>query len=235
MAERAHVVALLRLELERQRKLVLRLLGTTIFVGAVFWLLEGHGLPSLLAVALGTGIGSAMIVPFGVSMDRHEGTLEFLTALPTPPAAIAAARFLAAAMFTIPWAILIAAAALPLARALTPAPPVAAAVAGTLLLTWLLLTLLAWALTGLFLRSRPGRYLGYPLAVLILGVGLLPKLLRLPGREDVARWLGWLLAQPWAPAAVAAALLLLAAAVAAVSFRLAVRGVMLYRPDPTAR
>ena len=234
MVERRHVVALLKLELVRQRKFTLRLFGSTLFMGAVFCLLGQHGASSLLAVSLGAGIVMALIVPAGASRDKVEGTLEFLAALPTPPAAIATARLVAVVLTTLPWAVLTAAAT-PFALTMAHAHPVAATAVGALLGAWLLYTLIGWVGTGLFLRYEPRRFLGYPLAVLLLAVVFLPKYVRLQIPAESAARLTWFVAQPWAPAVVALALVLLGGAVLAASLRLAVRGIELYRPDPTAR
>jgi hypothetical protein len=233
--ERRHFRALLKVEVARHRTVVTRLLLTTAALVAVFWVAGKRGPDTMLAVVLGAGLGSALIVPMGVTRDRLEGTLAFLTGLPTRPATIAAARFAVVVFATAPWALLAAFGMLPLARELEHGPPPLAAALGTALLAWIGLTTIGWVLTGVLSRWDLAQMLGVPIIVAVIALLVLPRLLRPLVPADPVAWLTWFLAQAWAPVAIGGGLVGLALLAGAVSFGLAVRGIARYDAGPGAR
>lgn len=232
--ERRQLAALLTVELRRQRRVTARLFVSTAVIAAVFWLAGKRGPDTGFAIALGMGFGAALIVPVGVTKDRLEGTLAFLTGLPTRPSTIAAARFAAVAVTTLPWAVVAAGGLGWVAAAFPGAPPPAWVALGALPLAWAGFTTIGWILTGVFSRWDLAQLLGVPIVVAVIALLLIPRVARPLLPADPAAWFGTFFASPWGPLGVASAVLLVAAAAGAAAFALAVHGIATYRPDPAS-
>jgi hypothetical protein len=232
--ERRQLAALLAVELRRQRRVTARLLLSTAVIAGVFWLAGKRGPDTGFAIALGMGFGAALIVPVGVTKDRLEGTLAFLTGLPTRPSTIAAARFAAVAVTTLPWAVVAAGGLAWVAAAFQEAPPPGWVALGALPLAWVAFTTVGWILTGVFSRWDLAQLLGVPIVVAVIALLVLPRLAGPLLPADPAAWFDTFFASPWGPLAMAGAALLVAAAGGGAAFGLAVHGIGMYRPDPAS-
>lgn len=234
MIPRRHFDALLKVEVARQRRLALRLMGTTLAIAAVFWLAGKRDSTTVLAVALGTGLGAALIVPMGITKDRLDGALEFLAGLPTDAATIASARFATVVIVTLPWALASAAATLLVSRAAGGAPPAAAIALGAFLLTWIGLTTIGWILTGVFCRWDLAQLLGFPVVALLIALLVVGRVLRHVVPPDPQLLLARLVEGPWGPAALFGGIAVLSAGAGVLAYLLAVNGIARYRRDPAA-
>src|ERR1019366_8109956 len=181
------VIPLLLLELRRQRPMVLRMACLTVIVGLVFCV-AGKPTPSdLLATLIGSSIGVVLIVPMGISRDKMEGSLDFLCGLPVESHAIAASRFIAVAVLSIPWAVGVGAVAftVPTIASLNPV--------GVAILTWLAMLLLGASATALLTRFELESLLGAPVIAMVIAVVLVPRAVHalIPGmtKETVLRLL----------------------------------------------
>ncbi|MGD0991603.1 MAG: hypothetical protein ABR998_03960 [Gemmatimonadales bacterium] len=234
MIARRHFAALLKVEVARQRRLALRLIGSTVALAAIFWLAGKRESGMFVAVALGTGFGAALIVPLGVTRDRLDGTLEFLSGLPASAATIAAARFAAVVIVTLPWALASAAATLLVSRAAGGALPPAAVVLGAFPLAWIGLTIIGWMLTGVFCRWDPAQLMGLPVVGFFVVLLVAGHVLRGVLGPNPQPWLTSLLERPWATAVLLGGFLMLGAAAGYLSYLLAVNAIARYRRDPAA-
>lgn len=231
--DQRHFNALLALELKRARPVVTRLAIATPLAVAVFLLLDRGTAENLLAVVLGAGLGVAAVgVPITVMRDKLDGSLEFLVTLPTSATTLAAAKFAAAALAGLPWAL--ATAVVVVVRPPLPlgADPVGAAGA-VMIAAWCGLAALSWSATAVWARFDPKRVGLFPLAAVVLlalGGSVMGRVLKLLGVEDLSVGIARLLAAPWLPLAAAAAGLVLFATIGLVSFLVTRRAFERFRP-----
>ena len=229
-----HFNALLAVELTRARPVVTRLgIATPLALGA-FWLLERATPENLLAVTMGAGLGVALVsVPITVLRDKLDRTLEFFVALPTTAGTLAAAKFAAAALVPLPWAV-----ATAIVFALTPpsgvrlGDPVGTA-AGVLVAAWCALAALSWVVTAAWARFAPTRAGMWPLALIVLMAlvgSFAGRVLRLLGVRDVSAALLRLLEAPWLPLAAALVGAALFAGVGLIAFAITRRALGQYQP-----
>jgi hypothetical protein len=221
------MIPLLRLELRRQRPMVLRMACLTVIVGLVFFVAGKRAPVDLLATLMGSSLGVVFIVPMGISRDKIEGSLDFLCGLPVESRAIAASRFIAVAVLSIPWAAAVGAAAftVPTITSLSPV--------GVAILTWLAMLLLGACGTVLLTRFELESLLGAPVVAMVIAVVLVPRAVHalIPGltQETVLR----LLQRPTAPFVLSAVLLAVVGIVGAVAFAITSRAFASYRPGQT--
>jgi hypothetical protein len=220
---------LLKLELRRQRPMVLKMALLTAFVCGVFYLVGKRAPVELLAAIAGSGLGALLIVPMGISRDKMEGTLDFICGLPVEPREIAASRFAAMALIATPWAVAIGAMAFA-APGEPPMHPVALAV-----LSWLAMLVLGAGGIAMMTLFELETLLGFPFVAMVLVVVLVPRVARafLPGvsREALIE----LVRRPEAPLAISLVLIVVPSVVGAVAFAAAVRGFSAYMADPARR
>ena len=220
---------LLKLELRRERPMVVKMAVLTVIVCCVFFAAGKRAPTDLLAVVLGSGIGAVLIVPMGISRDKMEGTLDFLCGLPVDPRAIAASRLAAMAVLAAPWAVAVGAISLafPMPAQVNPAAVV--------ILAWLAMLLLGACAVAAFASFELESLLGAPLVVLVIAFVFAPRVVRavLPGAsgESALR----LLQQPAAPLIVAVCLLTVVGVVGAAAFGMTTRGFANYKADPSRR
>jgi hypothetical protein len=226
------IVTLLLLELRRQRPMLVRMIGLTVFVAAVFLVAGKRTAADQLALVLGSGLGVVLIVPLGIVRDKMEGTLELLCGLPVAPRAIAASRILAGALLPLPWA----AGAGLLALGLPPAVPLDPFAVGAL--AWCVMLLLSACGTAILARCELERVLGAPFVGVLLLLVLLPRALRWFARLHpgfTPDRLRALLQYPAAPALCALGLAAIIAAWVAVSLEIASSAFATYDRDTTRR
>lgn len=229
-----HFNALLAVELTRARPAVTRLGIATLLALGVFWLLGRATPENLVAVTLGAGLGVAVgAVSFSVLRDRLDRTLEFFVALPTTAGTLVAAKFAAAALVPLPWAVatgVVFALAPPLGVRL--GDPVGMA-AGVLVAAWGALAVLSWVFIAAWARFEPNRAMMLPLALMVLAA-LMDKfagsVLRLFGVRDVSAALLRLLEAPWLPLAAALLAAALFAGVGLIAFAITRRALRHYQP-----
>jgi hypothetical protein len=202
-----HFNALLAVELKRARPVLVRL-GIATPLGLGVFLLLGKGTPqNLLAVVLGAGLGVAVAgVPSGVLRDKLDGTLEFFLRLPATPGTVVAARFAAAALASLPWALATAAVFALVARSYSIAGNPVAAAWGMLAVSWCALSALSWVAMAVWARFEPRRAGMWPLGLIVI-VGVLGsisgRLLRALGVDDLSAVVSAALNAPWLPLAAA--------------------------------
>lgn len=202
-----HFNALLAVELRRARTLLVRL-GVATPVGLGVFFLLGKGTPeNLLAVVLGAGLGVAVAgVPSGVLRDKLDGTLEFFVRLPAAPGTVAGARFAAAALVSLPWAIATGVVFALLARSHAFAGDPVGAGSGMLVASWCGLSALSWVAMAVWARFDPNRVGMWPLGLIVI-VAVLGsasgRLLRALGVDDVSAAVSAVLKAPWLPLAAA--------------------------------
>jgi hypothetical protein len=223
------MIPLLRVELRRQRPMVARMVLLTAVVCAVFFLAGKRTPADFLATLIGSSLGVVLIVPMGISRDKMEGSLDFLCGLPVEPRDLAASRFVAVAVLSMPWAITVGAASFALPPT-TSVNPVSVAI-----LTWLAMMLLGACGTALLTRFELESLLGVPAVMTVIAVVLIPRAVRVlfPGftQEAVLRFLQ----TPAAPFVLALALLLAVGIAGTVAFGVTTRGFANYRPDSARR
>ncbi|MFI5233795.1 MAG: hypothetical protein ACHQSE_14950 [Gemmatimonadales bacterium] len=200
---------LLRLELRRQRPMVVKMAVLTAIVCGVFFAAGKRAPSDLLAVMMGSGLGAVLIVPMGISRDKMEGTLDFLCGLPVDPRAIAASLALPATAHVNPVVVVV--------------------------LTWLAMLLIGACTVAALTCFELESLLGAPLVGLVIAFVLVPRAVRalVPAvtGEAVVRFLQ----QPAAPLLVAACLLAMGTLVGAMAFGMTTRGFANYRTDPARR
>jgi hypothetical protein len=223
------VIPLLLLELTRQRPMLLRMIGLTVFIGGVFFIAGKRTSADQMALVLGSGLGAALIVPIGIARDKMEGTLELLCGLPVEPRVIAASRITAGALLSLPWGAGagLLAVSLPLAFPLSPF--------GVALLAWLVLVLLSACGTAILARFELESVLGAPFVAALLLLVLLPRALRAlyPGLS--ADVILDFLRRPSAPVLLALALLSTFVACGAIALEITSRAFATYSRDTTRR
>lgn len=229
---RKHFDALIALELKRSWK-TLRPVVVAGIVAVVVLVATGKATPSnLLLIAIGGGLAPTIGAAATMLRDKMERTLEFLCVLPTAPSTIAAAKFGAIAVTALPWAlvgafVLVGSDLGGLPFASTELAWLSAAVA-----IWSGYLALAWGLLALWTRFEPEQIGVLPIVILLVlafGADLLMDLL---DPERITAAVEWLSTTPWAPAAIAAAVLIAAAALGAVAFQVTVSALRTYRPRP---
>ena len=223
------MLPLLRLELRRQRSFALRMAIVTVLIILVFYGAGKRAPADILALVIGSSLGTILIVPTGISREKMEGTLDFVCGLPVEPRTIAASRFAAVALIPVPWAVAIGvtSAAVPAIGAVNPVVMAA--------LAWLALTLAAGVGTALLTMYDLESLVGAPLLAFVVAAILVPRLMHalFPGITSAA--VLQLLQRPAAPLAFTLVLLALVAIVGAVAFAITVRGFATYRSGGSAR
>jgi hypothetical protein len=218
--------ALLILELRRHRPMLQRMILLTAAVGIVFYALGKRTPADQLAALIGCSLGVVLIVPLGIARDKMEGTLDFVCGLPVDARDIAASRFIAVAALAFPWALGI--------GALSSAAPSIGLVnpVDVFVFAWFGLFLLGSSATALFSRYEFETLLGTPVVLMILFVAVVPRIARLWLPSLTPESLVRILSEPYAPLAIAAALLAAVALVGSVAFAATARGFAAYRHDP---
>ena len=231
MMNRRHFDALIALELKRSWKAHRPVVAACI-VAVVVLVATGKATSYiLLLIVLGGGFAPTIGTAASMLGEKMGRTLEFLCTLPTEPGTIAAAKFVAMAVTALPWAlggafVLVGSdlGGLPFASTELAWLSAAAAIWGSYLA-------LGWGLLALWTRFEPEQIGIFPIVILMIlafGGDLLLDLLD-PKRITAA--LEWLSTTPWAPAAIAAAVLITAAALGALAFQVTVSGLRTY-PRP---
>lgn len=231
MTERALPVlvrtALRRAAPELRRKLVL------VGVGAVVvGLLDGWRSPFMALLFGGVGGSYLFQVPMDLARDRISGDLHLLTTLPVSAGTVVGAKFLATSVLC-----LIGALHWPVALAVDlPGSWGGFGPAGALAsLPWIWLGTSVASFVGVALLARfeLETVMNGPVPAIVVG-GVV-------GSMVFERWnplslerLRWIVGRPWFEPALVASLLVVALVVSATAFRLAVRGLEEYRPDPDA-
>ena len=220
---------LLKLELRRQRPMVVKMAVLTAIVCGVFYVAGKRAPAELLAAVAGSGLGAVLIVPMGISRDKMEGTLDFLCGLPVEPREIATSRLIAMAVIAVPWAVAIGAVSrqLPETVPFNPAAVVA--------LSWLMMLVLGACGVALMACMELESLLGAPVLALVLIGVLVPRALRALFPVVTRATLIGFAQRPEAPAVLAAALIALVGAVSAVAFVATARGIGNYRADAVRR
>jgi hypothetical protein len=216
---------LLKLELRRQRPMVVKMAALTAVICVVFYLAGKRAPAEILAAVAGSALGAVLIVPMGISRDKMEGTLDFVCGLPVEPRAIAASRFAAMAAIAVPWAVAIGVVSFAL-PAPVPLNPVAAGV-----LSWLMMLVLGACGVALMTCFELESLLGVPVVGLLLVVVLVPRVFRALFPAVTRDTLVTFVQRPVAPVVLAVSLLALVAVVGALAFGAATRGFARYRAD----
>ena len=223
------MMSLLRLELRRQRSMAVRLTGVTILICLVFYAAGKRTAVEMLALVVGSSLGTIMMVPMGIAREKMEGTLDFICGLPVEPRTIAASRFLAVAILPIPWVIAIGvtSVAVPTLGALNPV--------GVAALAWLALLSLGALGTALCTLYDLESLLGVPLLAFVIAVVLVPRVAHalLPGLTP--KVVLHLLQQPRAPIVLTLVLLVGVAIAGTLSFAITARGFAKYRAGISVR
>lgn len=223
------MIPLLKLELRRQRPMVVKMAALTAVVCAVFYLAGKRAPAELLAAVAGSGLGAVLIVPMGISRDKMEGTLEFLCGLPVEPRAIAASRFAVMAVVATPWAVAIGAVSM-MHASLLPLHPLA-----VLALSWLVMLALGACGVALMAVFDLETLLGAPMIAVVLIVVLVPRLVRAALPNLTGEMVLRLAERPAAPAMIAAVAVVALAAIGVLAFGAATRGFAAYRSDSARR
>ncbi len=225
MPDLEHVRSLLKLELRRQRPLLLRMVGMSAMTAAIFFMLGKRSPADQLAILLGTSLGIVALVPAGITRDKMEGTLEFLIGLPVEPRAIVISRFIATALTAIPWAVLAG------FLALTFPPPFQMNPIGVCILAWMLFVLLGICGIAVMTRFELESLVGAPLIAMLIVFGLGPRLVHAVAPGLTAKSLLVLLFQPYAPIVIAFAMIAAIAGVGTLAFVVTERAIATYRRD----
>jgi len=225
MRDRA-VRRLISLEARRARPVVLQTTAMVAVAGVVLGL-AGWLTPARAAwVLFAWSLAAPWSLPMSVMRDRLDGGLEFLQSLPLSSGKLAAARLLAAALFSLPAGV-----AAALAHGLMHPAPVAAGLRGApavLGAATVGVAVLAALATGIALRLEARAFangIGMTFVTVIAGQHLVRRFA--PGLIPAAVAL---VARPWVPRVAALVLPVLAAATAWLAFRLARGGVERFRP-----
>ena len=216
---------LLKLELRRQRGMVLKMTMFSAIICGLFYIAGKRTPAELLGSVTGAALGATLIVPMGISRDKMEGTLDFLCGLPVDAREIAASRFAAMSVISLPWAVAIAGVSLavPMPGALN---PVAVGV-----LSWLAMLLLGSCGVAMMACFELETILGVPTVIMVIVVVAVPRAVRafLPGVTEDA--VVALIRQPSAPLVIALALVAAVGIVGAATFGAATRGFGRYGAD----
>lgn len=225
-------MVVLGVELRRLRPNLRRAAVMTAVAVPIAGVLGGQDLLVFVLLILGLGLG--MQVPVELVRDRIRGDLLLLSVLPVPAAIVSAGKFAASAVVCLGSAALYAVAAGLAVPGVVPALSPLQAAAATFFSSWLLFTVSSFVATALLARFKIQTLTGgsLPLAILggMVGLGWLLE------RWDPDPWasVGWLLAQPWMPLASTVLILLLAALVSWIAFRVTTAGIRDYRPERDA-
>lgn len=209
--------------------MVLKMMGLTVLVCLAFYALGKRTQSDRLAIVIGTSLSAVIMVPMAISREKMEGTLDFVCGLPVEPRAIAASRFIAAAVIALPWASGI-------GFVSTFAPAIGALNgAAVAALAWLGIMFLAACCIALFTVFDLETLIGVPFVGFILALMVVPRVVRalLPGITPEA--VLQLLQRPAAPIVISLALLIAVAIVGAASFAITARGFANYRPGASAK
>lgn len=203
--------------------MVLRMMGLTIFACLAFYALGKRTQSDRLAILVGSSLSAVIMVPMGISREKMEGTLDFICGLPVEPRAIAASRFVAAAVIALPWA-----AGIGFVSTFAPAMGALNGV-GVAVLAWLGIMLLGACCMALFTIFDLETLIGVPFAGFIIALMVLPRVVRalFPGITQAT--ILQLLGRPAAPVVLALTLLIAVAIVGTVSFAITTRGFANYR------
>lgn len=220
---------LLGLELKRQRPMLFRMVALTAIVCATFYLAGKRTPADFLATLIGSSLGVVLIVPMGISRDKMEGTLDFLCGLPVESQEIAASRFIAVAILSVPWAMGVGALSLALPASIPLNPP------GVAILMWLGLFMLGVGATALLARFDLENLLGAPVVAIVIAVVLLPRAARLLLPAFTREAFMAFLRQPSAPLVLMFVFLAVTVVTGATAFEITSRAFANYRPDSTRR
>ncbi|MFI5233632.1 MAG: hypothetical protein ACHQSE_14085 [Gemmatimonadales bacterium] len=220
---------LLKLELRRQRPMVLKMAALTAIVCGVFFAAGKRAPADLLAAVMGSGLGAVLIVPMGISRDKMEGTLDFLCGLPVEPRAIAESRFAAMAAVAVPWAVAVGAVSLALPATLHMNP------VAVMVLTWLAMLLIGACAVAALACFELESLLGAPLVGLVVAFVIVPRAVRALFPAVTGEAALHILQQPAAPLVIAVCMLAVAGVVGGIAFGMATRGFANYRGDPARR
>lgn len=211
---------------ELRRKMVLLVFGAAVVV-----VLDGWRSPFMTFLLGGVGLSYALKVPVDVTRDRVSGDLAFLTTLPVSAATLVRTKFLTAALLCL-------VGALHWPLALLADPPGSWDSAGVGGLTavpwmWLGMSVASFVLVALLVRFdlealTSGPFTGAVVGLLLLSTALDRWSPALPDRVES------LVAQPWFGTAARGGALIVGLLLSAAAFRVAVRGLEEYRPDPGA-
>lgn len=223
------MIPLLRLELRRQRAFALRMVFATVVIIPLFYVLGKRTAADMLAVLIASSLGSIMLVPMAIAREKMEGTLDFVCGLPVEPRTIAASRFIAAALFPIPWAIAIGvtSGAVPAIAALNPF--------GVAALAWLALALLGAIGTALCTLYDLESLLGAPLVAFVIAMVIVPRAVHALVPWITPQAILQQLQRPAAPFVLSLVLLIGVTIVGALSFAATARGFANYRPGISVR
>jgi ABC-type transport system involved in multi-copper enzyme maturation permease subunit len=190
----------------------------TVFVAVVFFLLGKHSPEDRLAIVLGCSFGVVLIVPMGISRDKMEGTLDFICGLPLEPRDIAASRFGAVGLCTVPWAVVIGAVwlARPFSIALNPLAVFAVA--------WLAMLTVGAGATAIFTCFELESLFGVPIIAMLLLVVVLPRIAHALFPALTTAITIESLMRPASPSLAALAALLFVGLTGAIAFAATVRG-----------
>lgn len=230
----AHVETLVRLEVRR----VGFLLGRMYLAGAallvLFMVLGRASGGNVIAVVAGGTLGTALLIPFTVTRDKGEYTMDFLLSMPVKVSVLIAARFVAAALVVLPGALAtgVSVAFLELPRELVLLEGFA--VVNFVLGFWVLLTVAAWWLTAAAAAFDSTTAIMWPLGVVALMTLALPEAARVLG-DDVTAAVLWLFGLPYAVAVISALVAGIMVVAAVAAFGVAHRGFARYSPRPERR
>ena len=214
---------LLLLELRRQLPVVMKMAALTVLMAVLFYALGKRSPAEFLAVLLGSSLGVMMIVPAGILRDKMEGSLDFICGLPVEARAIAASRFIAVAVLSLPWAFASGVAShwLPPSLAMNPV--------GVGASSWLVMILFGMCGTAMLVRYDIGTLIAYPMFLMIVSPTLAPRVAHALFPELTKEAMLTFLQQPLTPVLVALALLGAVVSAGHVAFRIAERGFAEYR------
>jgi hypothetical protein len=221
--------ALLLLELRRQRAVATRMALLTIAIGLVFYLAGKRTPGDMLAILIGSSLGTVLIVPMGISRDKMEGTLEFICGLPVEAREIAYSRFAAMALVALPWAVGV--------GLLSPFVPSFGVVqpAALAITIWLVLVMLGSCAIALMTCFDLESVLGVPLISGVILLVLVPRASRALFPELTADAFLRFAGRPEAPAILMGGLLVALAAIGAAALKVTERGFAGYRPNTASR
>lgn len=211
---------------ELRRKLVLLVFGAVVIVA-----LDGWRSPFMTLLLGGVGLSYALKVPVDVTRDRVSGDLAFLTTLPVSAGTLVRAKFLTSALLC-----LVGALHWPLALLADPPgswDPTGMGVLASVPWIWLGMSVGSFVLIALLVRFDLEALTSGPFAAAVVGLVLLSTVVdrwrpALPDRVES------LVAQPWFGTAARGGALVVGLLLSVVAFRVAVRGLERYRPDPDA-
>lgn len=220
--------ALLGVEIRRGLPPTLRYMGLTPVIGMLFVFVGSASRENIGVLLLGFALGYIFTVPMAAMKDRIDGSMEFVSTLPASGEALAAPKFLAAALSVLPGAIQVAAAAGWWVFPALGFEEYGRMVTLVFFGSWLAMSGVACLMVALFVRFEVRQVMTGPMVV---GGVLMATLFFLdrvasPSIQTVRAFVE----HPWAPFIVAAFAFLGIAAIFATALVLAKKGFEDYRP-----